>query len=65
MSIMSEFRYSSELGINLFSVVDNPQMGRQTFTASEISTTEPDADLFQPPHGYQIVDHRKPIPPVN
>jgi hypothetical protein len=65
MSIMNEFRYSPELGINLFSVVDNPQMGRQTFTASEISTTEPDPALFQPPHDYQIVDHRKPIPPVN
>jgi hypothetical protein len=65
MAIMSEFRYSAELGINLFSVVDNPQMGRQTFTTSEISTTEPDPNLFQPPHGYQIVDHRKPIPPVN
>jgi hypothetical protein len=65
MSIMNEFRYSSELGINLFSVVDNPQMGRQTFTASEISTTEPDPALFQPPHGYQIVDHRTPVPPVN
>jgi hypothetical protein len=27
LSIMNEFHYSSELGINLFSAVDNPQMG--------------------------------------
>jgi hypothetical protein len=65
MSIMSEFRYSSELGINLFSVVDNPQIGRQTFTASDITTSEPDPDLFQPPRGYQVVDHRKPAPAAN
>jgi hypothetical protein len=65
MSIMSEFLYSSELGINLFPVVDNPQMGRQTFTASDITTSEPDSDLFQPPRGYQVVDHRKPAPAIN
>jgi hypothetical protein len=65
MVTMNEFRYSPELGINLYSVVDNPQMGHQTFTATDVSTNEPDPDLFKPPHGYQIVDHRKSAAPVN
>jgi hypothetical protein len=65
MVTMNEFRYSPELGINLYSVVDNPQMGHQTFTATDVSTNEPDPDLFKPPHGYQVVDHRKSAGPVN
>ncbi len=65
MSIVREFSYSSELGINLRSIVDNPQVGRQTFIVTEISTVEPDPAFFQPPQGYQIVDHRKSAPPVN
>jgi hypothetical protein len=62
MSIVREFRYSSELGINLTSMLDNPQIGRQTFTVTEINTSEPDPAFFQPPLGYQIIDHRKSAP---
>jgi hypothetical protein len=53
------------LGINLFSVLNTPQLGRQMFTVTEISTTEPEASFFQPPQGYKIVDHRKPPAPAN
>jgi len=35
---MNEFRYPPEPGINLYSVVDNPHMGHQTFTATDVST---------------------------
>ena len=63
MAIMREFRYSAELGINLFSIVDNPQIGRQTFTVTEITTNEPDPSFFLPPKGYEVVDHRKATPP--
>ncbi|HWZ52601.1 MAG TPA: hypothetical protein VNW54_14165 [Granulicella sp.] len=59
MTTVREFYYSAELGINLSSVLDAPQVGRETFTVEEISTTDPDASFFQPPEGYTIVDHRK------
>jgi hypothetical protein len=63
MSTVREFRYSPELGINLTSVLDTPPVGRQSFTVTEISTTEPDPKFFQPPEGYKVVDHR--TPPAN
>lgn len=59
MSYVREYRFSPELGFNITSLVDNPHFGKQIFTASEVSTTEPDAHLFDPPEGYRIVDHRK------
>jgi hypothetical protein len=59
MSTVRHYRFSAELGFNLTSVVEAPQIGKQTFTVTEISTTEPDASWFQPPQGYTVVDHRK------
>ncbi|HEX7158980.1 MAG TPA: hypothetical protein VF214_08205 [Edaphobacter sp.] len=64
MSTVREYRHSDELGINLTSMVDAPQTGRQTFTVTEINTTEPDPSFFQPPEGYQVVDHRKSKTPA-
>jgi hypothetical protein len=58
MVTVRQFRYSAELGINLSSELDNPQSGHQTFTVTEISTTEPDPAFFQVPDGYKVVDHR-------
>ncbi len=55
-----EFRFSGELGLNLTSIVDNPQVGRQTFNAPELTITEPDPKFFLPPEGYTVVDKRKP-----
>ena len=60
MSTLRDVRFSPTLGINLSSVLDTPSLGRQTFTASNISTNEPDPALFTPPPGYRILDHRKP-----
>lgn len=53
-----EFSYSPRLGINLRSVLDTPQVGRQQFIATDITTTEPEPRYFQPPEGYQVVDKR-------
>jgi len=61
-SSVREYRFSAELGINLTSVVDAPALGRQAFSVTEISTTEPDAHFFLPPEGYRIVDYRKTEP---
>jgi len=65
MSTVREYRFSPELGINITSVVDAPQVGRQSFTVTEISTTEPNPSWFQPPQGYHVVDRRKPEAPGN
>jgi len=59
MATVRQYRFSAELGINLTSVVEAPQIGKQTFTVTEISTTEPEASWFQPPQGYAVVDRRK------
>ena len=59
MTTVRQYRFSAELGLNLSSIVEAPQIGRQTFAVTEISTSEPDPSFFQPPHGYKVVDHRK------
>lgn len=53
-----EFWWSPQLAINLLSIVDEPQSGKQVFTVKEISTSEPEPALFEVPEGYQVVDHR-------
>jgi hypothetical protein len=58
MVAMREFWFSERLGINLSSIVDNPQTGKQVFTVRELSTSEPEPSYFQVPEGYRIVDKR-------
>jgi hypothetical protein len=53
-----EFWFSTQLGINLSSIVDNPQTGKQVFTVRELTTSEPDPKLFEVPEGYRVVDRR-------
>ncbi len=59
MSTVRQYRFCEELGLNLSSVVEAPQIGRQSFTVTELTATEPDASFFRPPDGYKVVDHRK------
>jgi hypothetical protein len=54
-----EFWYSPQLGINILSKLDSPQAGRQTFTARDISTSEPEAHFFLVPEGFTVEDQRK------
>ena len=54
-----EFWYSSRLGINLISKVDDPQSGKQSFAVTELTTSEPDPRFFAVPEGYKVVDRRK------
>jgi len=56
---MREFWFSPQLGFNLISIVDNPQSGRQVFTAKDLSTSEPELTYFEVPEGYTVVDHRQ------
>ena len=55
----SEYWHSDQLGINLLSVRSSPFFGKQTFTITEITPGEPDAQLFQLPSGYKVSDQRK------
>jgi hypothetical protein len=52
-----EFWYSPELAINLISIVESPQSGKQIFTAKDLVTSEPEPGLFVVPDDYKIVDH--------
>ncbi len=65
MATVREFSYSPDLGVNLFSTLDAAQVGRQIFTVTELTTSEPDPKRFQPPEGYRIVDKRKPAEPAS
>ena len=51
-----EFWYSPHLAFNLISIVDIPETGKQTFTAKDISTSEPDPAFFEIPAEYKIVN---------
>ena len=65
MSIVREYWHAAALNINLLSTLTDPRLGTQSFTITEISTSEPDARLFLPPAGYKIVDERSYAPPVH
>jgi hypothetical protein len=58
MSAVREFWFSPQLGINLSSTVNNPQTGRQVFTVKDLTTSEPEASVFEVPEGYRVVDKR-------
>jgi hypothetical protein len=55
-----EFWYAAALGINLYSELENPNVGKQAFTLSDIGLAEPDPRLFELPEGFAVVDERKP-----
>jgi hypothetical protein len=57
MSTVRRYCFSAELGLNLSSILEAPQIGRQTFTVTEITTADPDPSYFRPPLGYKLVDH--------
>jgi len=51
------------LAINLLSIRSGPLIGTQTFTVTELDPNPPDAQLFEPPAGFQIRDRRAVLPP--
>jgi hypothetical protein len=55
-----EFWYSPRLEINLSSIVDEPQTGKQVFTVKELTTSEPEAKFFEVPADYKIVNRLNP-----
>lgn len=61
LTSMTEYWHSKQLGINLVSLRSSPFFGKQTFTITELSTGQPDSQLFQLPN-YPIHDQRKNAP---
>jgi hypothetical protein len=62
LTAVREYWHSQELGLNLLSVLSGPMIGKQTFSITELTPGEPDAQLFQVPAGYKITDLRKNAP---
>ncbi len=60
ISIVKEFWYSQQLGINIVEKRQDPRYGAQTFTVSPIILGEPDATLLDIPAGFRIDDKRTP-----
>lgn len=54
--ITNERWTSKELGLVLMGISDDPRRGRSTYEVEELTVGEPDASLFAPPAGYNIVD---------
>jgi hypothetical protein len=59
VAVVKEFWYSSQLGINVIEKRQDPRVGTQTFTVTDITLGEPDANLFQMPD-FRVVDARAP-----
>jgi hypothetical protein len=59
---LSEYWHSDQLGINLLSIRSSPFFGKQTFTMTELTASDPDPQLFELPAGYKINDKRQNSP---
>jgi len=64
LTSVSEFWHSDRLGLNVLSMRTSPFFGKQTFTITELTPTEPNPQLFELPAGYKINDQRK-NPPIS
>jgi len=53
LTVEREFWYSPQLAINLISRVSDPRFGTQTFTATNLTLSEPDPKLFSMPTGFR------------
>lgn len=58
VTVEREYWYSAQLSLNLLSKRSDPRFGVQTFTVSDLTLGEPDAQLFKLPKGFKAVDHR-------
>lgn len=64
INLTREYWYADQLGINLLSKRTDPSFGTQLFTVTEITLSEPDAELFELPKDFKVVDHRQSDPPA-
>ena len=60
-STWREFWQAPQIGVNLYSEVVNPSVGKQVFMLTDVNLAEPDPKLFELPEGFDVVDRRKPV----
>jgi len=58
ITIVKEFWYSKQLGLNVLTTRNDPRSGKEVFTVTDIRQGEPDASLFALPAGFRVVDLR-------
>jgi hypothetical protein len=58
LSVVKEFWYSRQLGLNVLTTRNDPRSGKEVFTVTDIRQGEPDAALFALPADARIVDLR-------
>jgi hypothetical protein len=63
LTLVREFWFASQLGIDLLSTRSDPRFGTQTFSITDINQSEPDPHLFDLPEGFTIIDQRQTAPP--
>ena len=56
LTTVSEMWTSQELGMAVLTTTSDPRRGEVTMKLTNVSRAEPDASLFQPPAGYEVVD---------
>jgi hypothetical protein len=62
INLTREHWYADQLGIHLLSKRTDPSFGTQLFTITEITLSEPDAELFELPKDFRVVDRRQSDP---
>ena len=62
VTAMREVWHSQKLGINRLSIQSEPIVGQQTFTITELSSSDRDSHLFEVPAGYTVPDLRTNSP---
>ena len=60
-STWREFWQAPQIGVNLYSEVVDPSVGKQVFMLTDVNLAEPDPKLFELPEGFDVVDRRKPV----
>jgi hypothetical protein len=63
VTIEREVWYSPQLGLNLLSIRNDPRIGKQTFTVTNVVLADPDPALFEVPAGFKVVDRRQTAAP--
>jgi len=58
LSVVKEFWYSPQLGVNITTRRNDPRSGLEVFEVTNIDTSEPDAARFALPRGAKIIDRR-------
>jgi len=58
ITVVKEFWYSQQLGLNVLTTRNDPRSGKEVFTVTDIRQGEPDASLFALPADFRVVDLR-------